>query len=139
MDAVKAQRRVRQESAATKVRNLRTFLALAELELKEIGQRITLARKKAGLTQDDLAAMASFSKRSLSDYERGVTEPYRHIREIARLLHRPPEWFLYGESEEDGEVAARLDRIEQVQGETAELLRELVSRLRQVGEESPPS
>ncbi len=41
--------------------------------------------------------MASFSKRSLQDYETGVTTPYRQLREIGKLLGRPVEWFLYGD------------------------------------------
>lgn len=49
------------------------------------------------MTQEDLAAIASFSKRSLQDYEAGVTIPYPHLPELGRLLKRPSEWFLYGE------------------------------------------
>jgi GH25 family lysozyme M1 (1,4-beta-N-acetylmuramidase) len=41
--------------------------------------------------------MASFSKRSLQDYEAGVTIPYKHMRELSRLLGREVEWFLRGE------------------------------------------
>lgn len=41
--------------------------------------------------------MASFSKRSLQDYEAGNTAAYRHLGEISRLLNKPHEWFLYGD------------------------------------------
>jgi transcriptional regulator with XRE-family HTH domain len=62
----------------------------------QVGRRIKLARSERGFTQDELAALASFSKRSLQDYERGVTIPYRHLRELGELLGRPVSWFLYG-------------------------------------------
>lgn len=86
-----------QELAATSSRNFRTFLLLSQFEAKEIGLRIVQARKERGMTQEDLAAIASFSKRSLQDYEAGVTIPYPHLPELGRLLKRPSEWFLYGE------------------------------------------
>lgn len=52
--------------------------------------------------------------------------PYRHFRDLARLLRKPEEWFLYGEQEQavDAAVAERLGRIEQT-------LAELVARLDQ--------
>jgi transcriptional regulator with XRE-family HTH domain len=76
----------------------------------QIGARIKLARSERGWTQDDLAALGSFSKRSLQDYERGVTIPYRQLRELGELLGRPVIWFLYGD-QSDGD-ADRLARIE---------------------------
>lgn len=94
-----------QKLAATKGRNFRTFLLMQQFAADEIGARIAQARKERGLTQEQLAGMASFSQRSLQDYERGVTIPYRHMRELAKLLRRPEEWFLYG----DPEPAERTD------------------------------
>jgi transcriptional regulator with XRE-family HTH domain len=70
-----------------------------QFEAKEIGRRIALARTEAGLTQEEVADLATFSKRSLQDYEAGVTIPYRNMREISRLLGRPVEWFLHGDPE----------------------------------------
>lgn len=106
MAHVKRSRPATQEPAATNSRNFRTFLLVAQLEAKAIGERIAKARLEAGLTQEALAEMATFSKRSLQDYETGVTIPYRHMREISGLLDRPVEWFLHGEKEEGplGEV-----------------------------------
>lgn len=80
-----------QEPASKTSRSFRTFLLMAQFEAREIGQRIAEARTIAGLTQEELAEMASFSKRSLQDYEAGVTIPYRHMREISRLLRRDVE------------------------------------------------
>lgn len=86
-----------QELAATNSRNFRTFLLMAQFEAKEIGARIAQARELAGMTQEELAAVASFSKRSLQDYEAGVTIPYKHLREISRLIDKTVEWLLHGE------------------------------------------
>ena len=96
--------RATQVAAATKSRNFRTFLLMQRFEAQEIGERIKLARLERGLTQEELAEMSSFSKRSLQDYEGGLTIPYRHFRELSRLLNRPEEWFLYG-----GEALAAFD------------------------------
>jgi transcriptional regulator with XRE-family HTH domain len=89
------------ESAATRTRNFSRFLLMAQLQAKEIGARIALARNEAGLTQEEVTDLATFSKRSLQDYERGNTIPYRHMQEISRLLDRPVEWFLHGERPAD--------------------------------------
>lgn len=99
MAQVKRIDRAAQIPAATNLRNFRTFLLMAQFEAQEIGARIAQARNEKGLTQEELAEMASFSKRSLQDYEAGETIPYRHFREIGRLLHKPTEWFLYGDPE----------------------------------------
>jgi len=70
---------------------------MQRFEAQEIGARIKQARLERGLGQGELAAMASFSKRSLQDYEYGETIPYKHFQELSRLLAKPPEWFLYGD------------------------------------------
>lgn len=100
MAQVKHTQRTAQKAAATTSREFRTFLLMAQFEAREIGARIEQARKEKGLTQEELAEMASFSKRSLQDYERGETIPYRHFRELGRLLERPTEWFLYGDADD---------------------------------------
>lgn len=131
--AVKTHRSATQKVAATKTRTFRSFLLMAQFEAKEIGQRIAEARTLAGLTQEDLAEMASFSKRSLQDYETGVTIPYRHMREISRLLGREVEWFLNGDPPADphdhpGEpgVMDVLERLEARLSTVEELLTELL-------------
>lgn len=122
--AVKTQIRVAQELAATKSRNFRTFLLMQQFAAHEIGERIKLARKERGLTQDELAAMASFSKRSLQDYEYGKTIPYKHLRELARLLNRPEEWFLYGDAAtgEPADLSDLREEVSELRGMVGELL-----------------
>jgi transcriptional regulator with XRE-family HTH domain len=51
------------------------------------------------MTQEEMCEMTTFSKRSLSDYENGVTIPYKHLREISALLGRDVAFFLHGEPE----------------------------------------
>lgn len=97
--AVNPQIGTTRKAAATNARNFRTFLLVSQLEAQEIGARITQARKELGMTQEEVAEVATFSKRSLQDYEAGVTIPYRHLREISGLLKRPVEWFLHGTPE----------------------------------------
>lgn len=101
----------RQNPAATNPREFHRFLLVAQLEAREIGERIAQARNEAGLTQEELVELATFSKRSLSDYERGATIPYRQMREISKLLDRPVEWFLHGEQEDEPSIGDRLDEI----------------------------
>jgi transcriptional regulator with XRE-family HTH domain len=111
-----------QQAAATSSRNFRTFLLVQQLAAKEIGARIKQARRERGIaSQEDLAAMASFSKRSLQDYETGVTIPYRHLRELSHLLGRPEEWFLYG----DEPVSS--DRLESIEEQLIRIASEIAA------------
>src|SRR3954447_14596127 len=103
---------VTQELAATNHRNFRTFLLMQQFAAQEIGARIKQARKERGLTQEQLADLVEgFSKRSLQDYELGNTIPYKHFGELSRMLKRPQEWFLYGDSEEEPASDDRLREI----------------------------
>lgn len=117
-----------QQPAATKSRTFRTFLLMSQLQAREIGARIALKRKERGLTQEELAAMASFSKRSLQDYENGVTIPYKHLAELGKLLATPSEWFMYGED------AAPADAISGLREEVAEI-RDMLSRVLEARDE----
>ena len=148
MARVKHTDRTAHLSAATNLRSFRSFLLMAQFEAREIGARIALARNEKGLTQDELASMASFSKRSLQDYETGETIPYRHFAELGRLLGKPHEWFLYGEKEPEpttaeefrslqaelAEVHGRLARVDATMGQVLAALERLAPP-----EEQPPA
>lgn len=140
-----------QQSAATKSRSFRSFLLMAQFEAKSIGKRIQQARKEAGLTQDQLADLVDVSKRSIQDYESGVTIPYKHLHAIGLVVKRPTDWFLHGEPEAQAaaspEELARIDaRLETLEADLREmreeqsanrsLLEELARRLRPPGAES---
>jgi transcriptional regulator with XRE-family HTH domain len=116
-----------QKSASRISRSVRRLRLVEEFEAREIGARIAQARRERGLTQEQLAEMGSFSKRSLQDYEAGLTIPYRHLRELGRLLKRKPEWFLYGpEPEQPLEALAELrELVEDLRDPIKELLEEL--------------
>jgi transcriptional regulator with XRE-family HTH domain len=135
MAQVKRSGRTTQISAATNERNFRTFLLMAQFEAAEIGARIRQARKERGLSQQQLAEIGPFSKRSLQDYETGKTIPYSHLRDLARLLHKPEEWFLYGVEpiSQDEELLAQLrvlpDRIAALEAELRDLQALLDERL----------
>lgn len=45
-----------------------------------IGERLLDLRKEAGLTQDELAAILSINKHSISSYERNINEPPDEIK-----------------------------------------------------------
>ena len=114
MAHVKHRTPVTQKHAATNARNFRTFLLMQQFAAEEIGARIRQARKERGLTQDELADLASgFSKRSLQDYESGKTIPYKHLQELGRLLNKPTEWFLYGDVATKPEWEARFDEMQE--------------------------
>lgn len=110
------------KDAATNERDFRKFLLVAQFEAKAIGARLASARHESGLTQEQLAEMASFSKRSLQDYEAGETIPYRHMREISGLLGRDVEWFLHGERPQatEDELASIADRLRSLEGQVAD-------------------
>lgn len=137
-----------QEVAATAARNFSTFLLMEQFAAKEIGARIQIARKERGMTQEDLAALAPFSKRSLQDYEAGETIPYKHLSDISRLLGRPTEWFLYGGDDADeltpgdGEetqeaMRTMLERVEETLSEVRDMRAEVDRRLAAL--EAPPA
>ena len=115
-------------SSATTTRNFRSFLLMAQLEAREIGARIKQARKERGLTQEELAELCDVSTRALQTWEGGAVTPYRHFKDLARLLQRQEEWFLYGdppapaEDAELGEVKDRLERIESRLEQVVQLL-----------------
>lgn len=127
------------KTAATNLRSFRNFLLVSQFEAQEIGARIAQARKESGLTQEQVADVASFSKRSLQDYEAGVTIPYKHLRELAGIFRRKPEWFLHGDPDDvsedrlaglESQLDEALDRLQRVEG--------LLRADRDSGGERPP-
>jgi transcriptional regulator with XRE-family HTH domain len=57
---------------------------------KNLGQKIRLARQRAGLTQEDLAARISRTPESISNIERGLQEPgIKTIQRLAKALGLP--------------------------------------------------
>lgn len=127
--------------AATKGRNFRTFLLMTQLQAREIGARLALARKEAGLTQEQVAELSGVSKRSLQDYEAGVTIPYRHFRELASIYQRDVEWVLHGTEAAPvdllGEVSASVAMIEEGMADALERLSRIEALLDRLEGDKP--
>ena len=91
------------------------------------------------MTQEQLADLLNVSKRSVQDYEAGVTIPWKHFQAMEGIFKKPMAWFLHGElspAQEgptqvaDAEIAEALVRIEQ-------LLETLAAQSAEGGPESP--
>lgn len=128
--------RVAKKSAATNGRSFRNFLLMQQFDSAAIGARIAQARKEAGgMTQEALADLIGLSKRSVQDYEAGATLPWKHLREIARVLDKHVDWFMRGADAGDDAPAspsdlARLEkRVEELQGSMKDLHAFLQERL----------
>ena len=63
--------------------------------IKLIGKKIEIARKNAGLTQDELAKNLKIGKRTLINYEKGKTEPaLSMLMKIADICNVDYDWLL---------------------------------------------
>ncbi len=60
--------------------------------------RIKSARKKMGLSQDELSALVGVSRTAISQWERGETTPRgKYLSNLATALHVTVEWLLVGD------------------------------------------
>lgn len=65
------------------------------LNLKQIGDKICLCRRNAGLTQDDLAETLHLSRQAISRWEQGLAAPsIDNLIELSRLFHTSLEEIL---------------------------------------------
>ena len=67
-----------------------------EIDPRAIGKRIVHLRHLANMSQRDLADLLNVSERSMSDYERGVTVPWPHLRLLEQGFGVGIEYLLYG-------------------------------------------
>ncbi|MCW8128951.1 MAG: helix-turn-helix domain-containing protein [Planctomycetota bacterium] len=62
-----------------------------------IGDRIKVAREKAGLNQTQLAEQLGVMQSALSHWERNVKKPSReHVEKLCAILNLTADWFLTG-------------------------------------------
>ena len=98
-----------------------------------LGEKIARARKRCGLTQEQLAERLDVTRQSVSRWESGAAFPeMEKMVRLARLLGVSCDYLLRGEVEEQGRPAA---------GAPARLLESAVGRLAQLttGEEDGAS
>ncbi len=63
----------------------------------KLGERIKKARENAKLSQDELAKSLNIGKRTLIDYEKGVSEPKAStLMSIANICNVDANWLLTG-------------------------------------------
>lgn len=80
----------------------RTLRLVSSQEQREIGRRVALARKRAGMTQRELADALGVTTRSIQHYESGAVVPYKHLRRLELLTRTRPGWILDGKGEPEG-------------------------------------
>jgi PAS domain S-box-containing protein len=105
-------------------------------DLAAIGRRIALARRHAGLTQGEVARQLGVTKRSLQGYEAGTVAPYRHLRDLARILGRDRTWFLESDSRPQKGVGTR-DLLEVVRRVVREEVLPVIQEARAGGDHRP--
>jgi PAS domain S-box-containing protein len=66
-----------------------------------VGRRIAAARRAAGLTQKQLAAMIGVTRRSVQSYEAGAVVPYKHADRLGEALGLGAGWIMDGEAPAD--------------------------------------
>lgn len=75
-----------------------------------LGKRIIMLRKKAGLTQEELAKKLNVSRSALSQYELGTREPnYDLLLKIADFFEVTADYLLRGE-EHYKELASEINK-----------------------------
>ena len=71
-----------------------------------VPSRLSLARREAGLTQEESAEQAGLTRVTIARYETGHRAPSElALNMLATLYSKPVEWF-YGDSEEDSEQSS---------------------------------
>jgi transcriptional regulator with XRE-family HTH domain len=110
-----------------------SFLLVSDLHPQLISDRIRQAREEAGLTQQELADLLGFHKRTIENYEHGRV-PWRELSRLARTLDKSVEWFLRGDDVSHvraEDVAARLDQVEAQLSRLEVLAQAVLSELQQ--------
>jgi len=93
-------------------------------DFRAIGNKLLAVRKKAGLTQSEVAEAASLSDRTYADIERGtVNMRIETVLKICEALHITPDAVLTEENpalaHKREEICGRLDKCAPEQVETA--------------------
>ena len=74
----------------------------------ELSERIALARKQAGLSQEQLGEKLGVSRQAVSKWESGQTNPdVAYVAEMCRLFGVSSDWLLLGQETERGREPIR--------------------------------
>lgn len=107
---------------------------MQQFAAQEIGARIARCRLEGGgMTQEELAGALNVSKRSVQDYEAGVTIPWKLFARLEQIFPgRTLDWFLHG-----GAESADPDRLEAIEAALSET-RATLDRILRLLEEGQP-
>ena len=96
---------------------------------KKLGDRIALARKRAGLTQEELAKKLDIAYPTLNKYERGHRIPDAELlSRMVKLLDCDPGWLLTGEGSIERKKASYASIDEELIIEIAEAVQEFLEK-----------
>jgi transcriptional regulator with XRE-family HTH domain len=111
-------------------------------EKQAIGQRVAAARRRAGLTQRELAEVLKVGVKTVQAWEQGRADPYRRTNDLERALSVEREWLFASSEEPSGEGAEPgvdrrvspldLARTHYLQVAAAEVIADLVRRFEAV-------
>ena len=65
-------------------------------EKRAVGKRVAQARRRAGLTQKQLADLVGVGERAVQGWELGQSHPYRRLATLERVLNIDRDWLLHG-------------------------------------------
>lgn len=71
-----------------------------------VGQRVRVARKNAGLSQQDLAKAIGVTQPTLSELERGISASSSHLISIAKICGVSAEWLLDGSNKKNEHIVS---------------------------------
>lgn len=95
-----------------------------QAQLKDLADRIRIARQEARLSQDALGRGIGLSDKSISSYEKGRSiPPLAKLKQIAEQTGRPISYFTQ-ENINEATITAKLLSIERELEEVKKLLRE---------------
>ena len=101
--------------------------------LKEMGQRISVQRKRLGLTQEEIAELADVSPQLISTVENGVRAiGSDKLYRISRALHVSADYLMCGDvNEKDHSLLC--DKLKNATAEQLQAIREICDVVLQLG------